>query len=232
MPGDEPLTRAELLSRAGVENDVLSFWLKRDVIRALPRVGEGKHRRFAYVEVNIAAVLNQLRDFGVNIDGLRSVSLAFREALSWAERWNIKNTDEVCAIGAAKTLRANLESKKKGLEAYIESFEEALAYELEHARHDKHEGQRLTPEIEAIADKMSSAEFYHFRDLYITIRERPTGKGEPPSWPGYVTVFWRAGDRWQVGYGPDAFHFARSDGALTTLAIDVSILLHRVWKQA
>lgn len=69
------LTRQQVASRAGLSDDVLSFWIKQGLLQATSGgVGRGSHRRFDIFQVNIAAVLAELRRFGVNVGILRRVA--------------------------------------------------------------------------------------------------------------------------------------------------------------
>jgi hypothetical protein len=88
------LTRQQIAIRAGVSDDVMSFWLKNGVLRACEDSGgRGHHRRFAFYELNIAAIAEQLRRHGANVESLRSLSNTFREAIDRAAESRLEYDD-------------------------------------------------------------------------------------------------------------------------------------------
>ncbi|WP_303540863.1 MerR family transcriptional regulator [Sphingomonas natans] len=61
-------TRREVSSSVGVEDDVLSFWLKRRLLVPISGGdGRGNHRKFDALQGRIAAILKAMRDVGTNI---------------------------------------------------------------------------------------------------------------------------------------------------------------------
>jgi DNA-binding transcriptional MerR regulator len=65
-------SRQEIAVRIGMSDDVLSFWIRQGLLKAVSGgAGKGSHRKFDLFQVNIAAVLAELRRFGVNIAILR-----------------------------------------------------------------------------------------------------------------------------------------------------------------
>jgi DNA-binding transcriptional MerR regulator len=76
-------TRQEIAERAGLTDDVLSFWIKRRLLEH-EEGGEGKgsHRRFHYSQVNVAVILAVFRDnFGSNIATLLSLAKLLQSAV-------------------------------------------------------------------------------------------------------------------------------------------------------
>lgn len=74
-PADQLYTRQQVANLVGVTDDVMAYWLKQGLL--VPTTGgegRGDHRRFDFVQVNIAAIFAQLRDFGSNIAALRSLA--------------------------------------------------------------------------------------------------------------------------------------------------------------
>jgi DNA-binding transcriptional MerR regulator len=70
---DQEMTRQQLSALAGVNDEVLAFWIKNDLIMASSGgEGKGSHRKFDGFQVNIAGVLAELRNLGVNLAGLRA----------------------------------------------------------------------------------------------------------------------------------------------------------------
>lgn len=67
-------TRQQVAQLTGVDDSSLNYWMREGLLRpAEGGSGKGSHRRFDFVQVNIAAVYGQLRRFGVNIAALRSL---------------------------------------------------------------------------------------------------------------------------------------------------------------
>ena len=81
-------TRQQIAELTGVSDEILAFWLKHQLLVTNGDAvsGRGRHKRFGYVQIHIAAILNQLRNFGVNISGLRSVSEILQAAVKTGER--------------------------------------------------------------------------------------------------------------------------------------------------
>lgn len=68
-------TRQQIAERIGASDDVMSFWLKSGLlVPSRGGAGKGRHRKFDIFQVNIAAVLFEMRRFGVNIAVLREMA--------------------------------------------------------------------------------------------------------------------------------------------------------------
>ena len=68
-------TRQQVAQLTGVDDSSLNYWMREGLLRpAEGGSGKGSHRRFDFVQVNIAAIYGQLRRFGVNIAALRSLN--------------------------------------------------------------------------------------------------------------------------------------------------------------
>lgn len=78
---DQQITRQQLGAFAGLSDDVLAFWIKSGLlVAASGGGGKGSHRRFDGFQVNIAAILAELRSFGMNLAGLRSFATRLQAA--------------------------------------------------------------------------------------------------------------------------------------------------------
>lgn len=74
-------TRQQLGLLAALDDAILNYWSREGLL--VPTEGgkgRGSHRRFDFVQVNIAAILGQMRRFGLNISVLRSFSDLLQEA--------------------------------------------------------------------------------------------------------------------------------------------------------
>lgn len=68
-------TRSRVARFTGLSDDVLAHWTKEGLL--LPSndaSGAGQHKEFDYIEVQKAALLGNLRNFGCNLDALRWLS--------------------------------------------------------------------------------------------------------------------------------------------------------------
>jgi len=97
MSNEPTFTRREIAQRVGVGEDVLAFWIKNGLLVASEGgAGKGSHRRFGRFQVNIAAVLAELRRFGVNVGALRSFGALLQRGTALGETaecnfWAIQN---------------------------------------------------------------------------------------------------------------------------------------------
>ncbi|EPR16161.1 hypothetical protein M527_22220 [Sphingobium indicum IP26] len=74
-------TRQQVGNLAGLDDTTLNYWSREGLL--VPTEGgsgRGSHRRFDFVQVNIAAILGQLRRFGLNISIMRSFASLLQEA--------------------------------------------------------------------------------------------------------------------------------------------------------
>ncbi|MFD1951352.1 MerR family transcriptional regulator [Sphingomonas arantia] len=83
----------------GISPSTLNFWMREGVLRAESGGGgKGIHRRFPFTEVNLAAVLNVLRNFGMNLESLSQVAALFHDAIDYIQRLPSLNDDEEDAL--------------------------------------------------------------------------------------------------------------------------------------
>lgn len=74
-PQSQLYTRAQIAALTGVDPSSLNYWSREGLlIPSEGGAGKGSHRRFDWVQVNIAAVLGELRGFRLNISSLRSLA--------------------------------------------------------------------------------------------------------------------------------------------------------------
>lgn len=68
-----------------LDDATLNYWMREGVIRAAEGGGgRGQHRRFRYSEVNLAAILNEVRQYGAGVPSLKSLSSVFHTSEDWA----------------------------------------------------------------------------------------------------------------------------------------------------
>ena len=113
---DQQITRQQLGSLAGVSDDVLAFWIKNGLlVAASGGEGKGSHRRFDGYQVSIAAILAELRTFGINLAGLRS----FAERLQAATALGKSAECNPMAFYDAQELRGKIAAFERGEEVLI-----------------------------------------------------------------------------------------------------------------
>lgn len=227
MASQEPLSRSGMTTRAGIPNDVMTFWVRRGLVRPIyAPSGMGRHLRFEWYEANIAAVMSQLRQFGVPIDGLLSIAGTYRDAIAWASSYELTR-DDVAALHSLVILHAH---HKHG------TYDDA---ELDHmigqfSREKPHGKSRITDRIKAIHADMPEDEFRRHMDPFLSITEQPK-PGDPgvgSAHTGELTYLWRtaAGD-YRFAWGEKGPQLAQEDGAHAMIAVDVSAVLFEVWNR-
>lgn len=85
-------SRIELVQKTGIPDDVVNYWTREGVLRArVGGEGRGNPRRFDYPEIMLAAVLDQLRGFGLNVAALKGLSGRFHDALDYFREKGLTN---------------------------------------------------------------------------------------------------------------------------------------------
>ena len=81
---DTLFSRKQLGALAGLDESTLTYWTREGMIRPTAGGGgKGLHRRFAYSEVNLAAVLMDLIRAGASAASLRKLAAKFHHSLDW-----------------------------------------------------------------------------------------------------------------------------------------------------
>lgn len=227
MASQEPLSRSGLTTRADIPNDVMTFWVRRGLVRPIyAPSGMGRHLRFEWYEANIAAVMSQLRQFGVPIDGLLSIASTYREAIDWASRYELTRAD-VNALHNLSIVYAHYARHQD---------DERLAEDLEtFSREKPHGASRITERIKEIHTAMPKEEFDKHVDPFKSITEQPK-PGDPGLGCGHageLTYLWQAGDlgEYRFAWGEEGPQLAAKDGARAMIAIDVASVLYEVWNR-
>lgn len=90
----------DIVAITGAKPRSIQTWADAEAIIAVhdtDRAGSGTHRRFSRDEVELAAILAPLADFGVTIGGLRRCGKAYR-ALSKGKRRDSEKFRDIAAI--------------------------------------------------------------------------------------------------------------------------------------
>lgn len=210
------LARGELLRRTGIDNDVLTFWIRRGLVRPVESgSGTGRHLRFAFYEANIAAVMNLLRGCGLNIDALSSIAGIYRSAIAWAQDMSLARPD----LFAADDYRNATWQVNAGTIS-----QQQYDQELARMRQLTIAGVPLSEKHIEMASAMSDDQLYarHFYNL-LAITDQPQRSGSE------LTYFWPSQDGWRISYDPDR---ASEDNALALVAVNIHGALHNVWHPA
>lgn len=86
-------SRSDIVRRAGVDNDVLTFWLRRDLIRPIEKPsGRGNALRFDPYQVRVAKVLANARAAGLNLDALNAIAFSLQGAIKTFMRAEVSPT--------------------------------------------------------------------------------------------------------------------------------------------
>ncbi|MEI5685457.1 helix-turn-helix domain-containing protein [Sphingomonas kyungheensis] len=77
-------SRQQVARLTGIDDSTLNYWMREGVL--LPAeggTGRGQHRRFAYHQVNLALLLDQLRGFGVSLPAIKRLAERFHDAVAF-----------------------------------------------------------------------------------------------------------------------------------------------------
>lgn len=107
MPdGPHLFSRLDLINKTGIPDDVVNYWTREGVLRARQGgEGRGNPRKFDYPEIMLAAILDQLRGFGLNVAALKGLAERFHQALDYFRALNLNrsNYDELHRLLDMKT---------------------------------------------------------------------------------------------------------------------------------
>ena len=222
MPSQEPLSRSGITSVTGVPNDAFTFWLRRGLVRPIDAPsGPGRHLRFQWYEANIAAVMNQLRQFGLPIDALLSIAATYRGAIAWAERVGLADRNEVQALWT--TYKLHDDQRRGGYSL------DDLAGDLDYFSDEQRLGaKRITPKIRSVHASTSRADF---DQPYMSITEQPEPRVRGFGERSDLTHFWRVDDEWRFVVGGNGPYDALLDRVFSTIAVDVRTVIYFVWNR-
>lgn len=220
-----PVSSTQIMNRAGIHRHVMTFWLRNGLLRPIEAAsGKGNHLRFEWYETNIAAIMNHLRILGMNIEGMLSVATTFREAIAWAESYDLKHND----VWALQTLSMIEGHHHNG------GYSGARFAEMMEQYSSEDQGPwRITDRIKSLRDQIPEDEFYQHVDAYLTITEQPE-VGDPREvvfHPDYLTYFWRSGEggNYLFAFGENAVYKSMVNGSVSSIALNIPAILWGVW---
>lgn len=256
MANHEPLSSTDIMSRVGIERNVMTFWTRGGVLQ--PIEAQERNFRFPWYEANIAAIMNQLRVLGVRIDGMLSICRIYREAIAFFDELGLSR-DEVYGLWSLFIITGNHVHRIMKIAEYQamvdtpgfdaerfptivaaaqrpteEEEEEELKAAMLEAGNEKHGAKRLTARIVDLYETITKEDFYKHLDAYLTVTEQPTR--DDVNYDGHLeelTYYWRVGqgDEYRFAWGAGAGGKASKDGARAMIAVDVTAVLSEVWNR-
>lgn len=104
-------TRQQMSQLTGLEDALLNYWSREGLlIPTQGGAGRGSHRKFDFLQVNIAAIMGQMRRFGLNIGVMRSFAQILQEAAGIGQLVRLHPSD----YSAAATLANRLHRFRSG----------------------------------------------------------------------------------------------------------------------
>lgn len=105
MYPDRLFTRRDIADLTGLHDDVLSFWSKRGLLQPVAGGGgAGQHRKFDFMAVQAAALLNELRRHGANIAALTGFAELLHRAAALGQRCGLSGRDLDAAADIARSV--------------------------------------------------------------------------------------------------------------------------------
>lgn len=250
-PADQLYTRQQVAKLVGVSDDVLAYWLKQGLL--VPTSGgdgRGDHRRFDFVQVNIAAVFAQLREFGSNIGALRSLADTLQASAKLGAAHQLHPSNYSTAAWLADRLHQFRAGEPVLIRAhgYDEKPPEGLNWR---ERSNWSIATRAAEsEHEVISDSLSAPDEYDTDGAILAVAESigPNRRTEAKAYadlvyqvlrPGYSDTFsWlvsiRAEKPCQIEFGDDASFFgAIASGSPedfgTAIFLPISGIIRKLW---
>lgn len=253
MASREPLSRGDIMSRVGIERDVMTFWIRGGVLQPMAGpTGPGKHLRFAWYEANIAAIMNQLRILGVKIEGMLSIGRVYREAIAYFEKLDVTHSEilalmiinQLAAISSSKYINSceNTQTLGDNLGDLPDMLDDRAVSEFmgklrKRVVLDQIIGldlQDLSPKIMNIYLTVSHEELIRYITPYINVTNQPEKIHHEGRSFKEMTYFWRLGEGndYRFAMGFEAAKLAHQDGAISLIAVDVIAAVHKVWNSS
>ncbi len=108
-PRAQLYSRQQIVTLTGVDDSTINYWTREDVLRATSGGGgKGQHRRFPFAEVNMAALLGELKKFGGTISELRKLASRFHDAIDYMASIGVDHNN-FAELDAAFRVRDSIE---------------------------------------------------------------------------------------------------------------------------
>lgn len=233
-PSNIQFTRQQMSTVTGLTDDILAYWLKEGVIRSTAGgSGKGSHRKFDFVQVQIAAVLREVRQFGVNITSLREISDILQRGVEICSSVSFHRQ----SLREAAYLADNLAIFKSGQPVRIFDreavghFRPAVNEEEVTHDHSTHFDYDDWKEVAAFAHTLHGNDILAVR-LYADLTDPDNlvevGVGAAVNWEEKRWAFWKEGDgSWRVNEP----RFVPA-GVMSSVSIAVSLVVRRLWSSS
>jgi DNA-binding transcriptional MerR regulator len=221
-------TRGELVQLVGLNDGVVTFWLRNGLLRSISGgEGKGNHRRFDRMQVTIAAVLGELHRFGLNIAALGAIAQTLQKSVEVGQRYQVRPF----VLWLAAGLRERIAKFDAGGTILVHSIEDDQIVTIEAASHrdlavDRSMGERSCTHEELLQIALSlEMEELSAATLYYDVAEVMDNPGHLSrvSW-----LLWQNGDEWQFDSAADEYGFNQSD-ARSGIYLGLSAILLKTW---
>jgi DNA-binding transcriptional MerR regulator len=250
-PATALFSRQQLGSLAGLDDTTLNYWSREGLlIPSAGGLGRGSHRKFDFVQVNIAAVLGQLRRFGLSIALMRSLA----ELLQSAARLGASRELHPGNYSTAARLADKLSQFRSGVPVLVRAHDHAEEPPLDlkgRALSDWWTERRpATTDADVIKDILGSRDDYDPLDAIIAMAEKigPGRSTEARIYadlvfdvlaPGYSDAYsWLLGvdtdASWRIEFGSEGKFFEAINGPSPEdfgpgIFLPVSGIIRKVW---
>jgi DNA-binding transcriptional MerR regulator len=236
-------TRQEIAARTGLSDDVLSFWVKRRLlVHAEGGEGKGSHRRYAFAQVNIAALLAVFRDhFGANIRALSSLAARLQEAVNTFKNVTASPSDWWSAAYLATQLR----DFRSGIPVMVDAHDVLSPAWDDLPREEKYAKRPATSETDIIASArvLSDHDTHALLKLaeILAKREKPHQDAwiagamlgiilNPPRYSDTAWLLAQTDDQWEILQAPDGTDFGdRLEDFGPAVFVPIGRVLRKVW---
>lgn len=246
-------TRVQIEQMTGVDDSTLNYWMREGILRASEGgEGRGNYRRFSYHEVTLAALLRELRNFGINTSSIAHVARRFHRAMDWMSERKISDenhrrildlfrirkeiVENGCATwiisGAAdRAWFSDFEKHSDGRSTWAEmNWEEAVAHWFRPNSAAGMCGQPTEYELSLVKSWTTQADFADFgeNELYWQVLSKISFEETKGSESFEVYYFRKdvSGD-WHLSCTARPIE---GSGAFSFIAVDMAMLTYQLWK--
>lgn len=98
-------SRQQVAAITRLPDDVLGYWMREGLLVPLrPSAGKGDHRSFDFRQVHLAALLGELRTFGVKSGALKSFADMINRGISFATQYGLNDSEAYYVANLAERL--------------------------------------------------------------------------------------------------------------------------------
>lgn len=242
-------TRQQIGALTGIDSSTLNYWMREGVLRpSSGGAGRGSHRRFAYPEVTLAAMLQELRGFGIAMSALARIASRFHRAFDWMAERGISN-DNLNRIHTLYLIRQSIvthghwswtifrasdeehlpdvERHRDGRLTWVElDWEQAIAHRLRPRAEPDPDFTRVEEEV-ALVSTWGDQDFRAYREnsrYYTALTEIALNEPSRDQTADHDLFYRDAGGDWLL-----ASNDVGSEHHVSYIAIDFHLLGYRLW---